>query len=362
MRTKRLRVTSASHRRGLFALGLLVSCGGGGDKGFSVVWEINPPSGPADALDSVVVRVQQDSPTTGVASMQLSAPTSTFFRELGSTNKVMAVASGDARTLTLVVDGLKGDKTVTQLNDPVNVSGAAQVTKTVMLPVPMSTGLACDPPTGMGCSNGQKCVYTPKVPATMPPSYEFKCGAAGPKMRGERCNNDNECGLGTLCGCLGPMGTPPCTCRKFCELGQDSRDCGMPSYCDVALPGSTMYRLCLDPCVLFQTMCPDGADCKVLGGPGKVACVAAGTIPEGMRCTRSSDCARGLACYPPTGTCQAQCDTTHACARGMCNGGICSGDMGAGGMGGGGMGVFPVVFSDSLSSAQLMSGEAWLVE
>ncbi len=370
------------------AVGLLLSCGG--DKGFSVIWEISPPGkasdcGPPDPIDSVTVRVLQNDGMVDV-SKQITAGVATFFQEPGVTNQVMAVANSSAKTLTLVVDGLKADKPITQIHDMVTVSGTQQVIKRVQLPVPpLPANLMCDPLATTG-SNGQKCIYTIKTAATMtmPPVYEFRCGSAGAKMRGEHCGLDTECSPGTLCGCLGTGATPPCTCRKFCESGQDARDCGMPNFCDVAVPGTVTYRLCLDPCTPFTTMCPDSGDCKVLGGLGKVACVAVGTNNEGERCAtgRSSDCARGLACFPPTTTCQKQCDPAHPCMTGMCMGGICSGSAGAGGMGAGGMGaggmagggglgglggggaggsgVAPLVVGDGWSSAQPFSSEeAW---
>ncbi len=357
------------------ALGLLLSCGGGADKGFSVIWEISPPNkptdcAPSDPIDSVVVRVTQNDGTKD-ESKQIMASVGTFFQEPGTTNQVMAVANGTAKTLTLVVDGFKGERSVTQFHETIPVSGAQQIIKRVQLPVPLPpANLMCDPLASSG-SNGQKCIYTLKTAATMtaPPVYEFRCGAGGMKMRGERCGGDTECGPGTLCGCLGTGGVPPCTCRKFCETGQDVRDCGMANQCDVGLPGTTAYRLCLDACTIFQTMCPDSGDCKVLGGLGKVACVAVGTAAEGQRCMsgRSSECARGLACYPPNQTCQQMCDAGHPCASGMCMGGICSGTgMGAGGagaggagMGGmGGSGISPIVVNGHGSELDLCSAEA----
>ncbi len=357
------------------ALGLLLSCGGGKDTGFSVIWEISPPNkptdcAPSDPIDSVVVRVSQNDGTKE-DSKQLMASFGTFFQEPGITNQVMAVAGPNAKSLTLVVDGLKGERGVTQLHDTVNVDGAQQQIKRVQLPVPLPpSNLMCDPLASSG-SNMQKCIYTLKTAATptTPPVYEFRCGAGGTKMRGERCAGDTECGPGTLCGCLGTNAMPPCTCRKFCETGQDVRDCGMANQCDVGLPGTTQFRLCLDACTLFMTTCPDSGDCKVLGGLGKVACVAVGTSPEGQRCTRSSDCARGLACFPPTSSCQQQCDTGHPCATGTCMSGICSGSgggtggaggAGAGGAGGaGGSGVSPIVVSDYGPDVDLFSAEVW---
>ncbi len=185
------------------------------------------------------------------------------------------------------------------------------------------SGTACDVLSGTGCAPGQKCTVMVQGGRTV-----AACVIKGSRPRGAACGNDSDCDAGTLCGCLGAAGAPPCTCRRFCDPSVPDACGGSGTSCEIGLPNYNDLRLCTDACTLFSNTCQDHSECKV-GAGGAQLCSPVGTVTTGGTCrgaTLSGECAEGLACDRTSLTCRPMCDAAHPCAAGACSAeGICQG-------------------------------------
>ncbi len=191
----------------------------------------------------------------------------------------------------------------------------------------------CDPIKQTGCSGAtSKCTAVDDGSGTSTTPGCMKAGTAAVDAPCTRTSEtpagigDDTCAPGSYCSGIGSLTSPPTRhCRKFCA---DDKGCGTGQKCSILIAdsgGTALYGICVPTCTLFGTDCPSGQNCSVLIGDmdGTAlygTCRAAGTVAAGASCAAATDCANDLVCNDPKSTgadsCNALCDTAHACTGG----------------------------------------------
>jgi hypothetical protein len=154
----------------------------------------------------------------------------------------------------------------------------------------------CDPYAGIGCAEGQHCVFDE---AGRP-----GCVPAGPTALGGACDGGAAACADGACIDLGGTGS---RCYAYCTSG--GAQCN--GLACLTLTGSS-YKVCqlpasaFEPCDLLAPACAKGGEaCYLSGITTAPICQAAGDAADGADCKDDNECAPGLLCV--TQVCRALC-------------------------------------------------------
>lgn len=191
-------------------------------------------------------------------------------------------------------------------------------------------GAVCDPIAQTGCSGAKsKCTAVDDGAGGVIAGCMAPGGTAAADTSCTRTSEDvsgigsDTCAPGAYCSSIGTYTTPPTrNCRKFCA---SDADCSGGKKCSALIPdpaGGTGWGICVPTCTLFGTDCASGMNCSVLiadtdGLNLYGTCRGVGTVAADATCKAAPECAADLVCTDPTSsgtsTCNALCDSTHAC-------------------------------------------------
>jgi hypothetical protein len=181
-------------------------------------------------------------------------------------------------------------------------------------PVPVCPTGECDLLAPGACDgNGQGCVFARgNADAGEPPAPV--CAMVGSGAEGDACTASEDCGPGLDCSAFDGTGV----CRSYCCALSRTADCPADQFCRLGLdPERKAFAVglcdkCDDCDPLDPNACGSKLSCYPL--PGSIECTAClppGKRTPGEKCTLSTDCAKGAACFllaPENSRCVEFCE------------------------------------------------------
>lgn len=179
--------------------------------------------------------------------------------------------------------------------------------------------LICDPVSGGGCGQGQKCTMVRT--GTIQQPWTVGCD----EQPGNLAEGDSNCFTGAgapdLCGpglwCFAGYQVDGRYCRQLCHADSDC-----PAHADRCLTyvaTSPATGMCAMDCTPFANACPYPSNCsEIIPDADRstfwVGCHQTGSTGVGQPCVGVSECVANAYCWG--GLCRALCDAQHGCSVG----------------------------------------------
>jgi hypothetical protein len=181
-------------------------------------------------------------------------------------------------------------------DNPAHDAGAVVAIDDAPPPPTCPTG-DCDLLDPSACGDGRGCVLPHgDVDAAAGP----QCATVGSGANGDACEHSSDCGPGLDCTAFDGTGV----CREYCCNLSRTDDCPDSQFCALSVgSGSSPSGAALcEPCSgcdpANAKACEAGFACYPLpGSTSCTACLPAGTNKPGEKCTLTTDCVAGSACF-----------------------------------------------------------------